>query len=110
MLLTCELRNKEAHEKNPNEARPQFTSAIRTRGIDVYELVAIGNSHVHKAKGHDKIYDRGYNRVDQEDDKEEYGLRKCIRNLELLRITKWPDSHERCVSFLLCQSRANARP
>jgi hypothetical protein len=74
ILLTCELRNEEAHEKNPNEARPQFTSAIRTRGIDVDELVAIGSSHVYEAECHDKIYDRGYNRVDQKDDEEEYGL------------------------------------
>jgi hypothetical protein len=74
MLLTCELRNKEAHEKDPNETRPQFTSAIRTRGIDVDELVAIRNSHVHEAEGHNKIYDRGYNRVNQKDDEEEYGL------------------------------------
>ncbi len=74
ILLTCELRNKEAHEKDPNETRPQFTSAIRTRGIDVDELVAIRNSHVHEAEGHNKIYDRGYNRVNQKDDEEEYGL------------------------------------
>jgi hypothetical protein len=74
ILLTCEFRNEEAHEKDSNETRPQFTSAIRTRGINVDELVAIGNSHVNEAEGHDKIYDWGNNRVNQKDDEEEYGL------------------------------------
>jgi hypothetical protein len=65
LALTCELRNKDAHEKNPNETRPQFTSAIRTSGIDVDELVAIGSSHVHETECHHKISNRRDDRVNQ---------------------------------------------